>query len=199
MRRLARHTSLSALSLLLCVAACGLWVRSRFRHDHLYRLQPAVTQDGPGWDSLSVASAGGRLTVFRQVAALWLFETRTAQARSGKWGWHRVSHTYEPTSPRGTLAERFGFRYERRGRGPQFERHWYIGAPHWLVAAVFAVLPAVRAASALRRTRRARRGLCTVCGYDLRVQLALSEQRESSGRASPGRCPECGAEHSPAV
>src|SRR5262245_38983179 len=41
-------------------------------------------------------------------------------------------------------------------------------------------------AKRLRSARRRRRGQCPNCGYDLRVQLALSEQSESNGRATPG-------------
>jgi hypothetical protein len=54
--------------------------------------------------------------------------------------------------------------------------------PHWLLAASAGILPLARWALAVhRRVRRARRvaaGLCLVCGYDL--------------RGSPDRCPECG-------
>ena len=180
MRRVPRRlfTLGSALSLLLCVMVCALWVRSRFHADHVHRLQPAVTQEGPGWDALTFSSTGGRLAIYRQVAGMWLEETRTGQAQSGDWGWHRFSFPAETSSPKGTLAYRLGFQLERLGRGPQFERHWYLGAPHWIVAAVFAVLPAARVTAAWRRRLRSRRGLCPSCGYDL--------------RASAGRCPECG-------
>ena len=47
---------------------------------------------------------------------------------------------------------------------------------------------------ARRIETRLRNGLCPTCGYDLRVQVALSEQRESNGRASMDCCPECGSE-----
>jgi hypothetical protein len=55
------------------------------------------------------------------------------------------------------------------------------GAPLWVLLVVTGVLPAASAAREVRRRRttaRARSGLCTSCGYDL--------------RASPERCPECG-------
>ena len=53
-----------------------------------------------------------------------------------------------------------------------------IAIPHWLVTLLLAVLPALYLGAAiLSRSHRA--GLCPKCGYDL--------------RATPDRCPECGA------
>ena len=51
--------------------------------------------------------------------------------------------------------------------------------PHWFVALLTVLPPTVFAASWLKRRRRRTANCCTVCGYDL--------------RASPLRCPECGA------
>lgn len=55
--------------------------------------------------------------------------------------------------------------------------------PHWLAATLLAVLPIYALTRLLRLKRRMRRrianDLCPSCGYDL--------------RASPDRCPECGA------
>jgi hypothetical protein len=50
--------------------------------------------------------------------------------------------------------------------------------PWWVLVFASAVLPVLRVREVLRDRRRARRGLCRACGYDL--------------RASEGRCPECG-------
>ena len=62
---------------------------------------------------------------------------------------------------------------------PRGAAYLYAGSvPHWMILAVFAILPAGHMAVALRRRRRKQAGLCLVCGYDL--------------RASPNRCPECG-------
>jgi hypothetical protein len=76
------------------------------------------------------------------------------------------------------------------GQRPALLEQWHrrldvslAAAPHRLVVAGTLVLPGLRLASPVLRRRRQRRrsreGLCPACGYDL--------------RASPGRCPECGA------
>jgi hypothetical protein len=51
--------------------------------------------------------------------------------------------------------------------------------PHWFVAALTGVLPFAPIFGVVVRTRRRRLNRCSECGYDL--------------RASPERCPECGA------
>jgi hypothetical protein len=53
-----------------------------------------------------------------------------------------------------------------------------IALPHWAPVTLASLHPLARLSGLLRRRRRARRGLCPACGYDL--------------RATPGRCPECG-------
>jgi hypothetical protein len=51
--------------------------------------------------------------------------------------------------------------------------------PHWVLALLFAMLSAFCFRSAVRSRRRHREGRCPACGYDV--------------RATPDRCPECGA------
>ena len=73
-----------------------------------------------------------------------------------------------------------GFESEDLALDPARETHRYICIPFWLVALATLAFPAAR--SVRRRSlrhRNAQLGLCHACGYDL--------------RASPERCPECGA------
>lgn len=63
--------------------------------------------------------------------------------------------------------------------GPDYEGIDVI-LPSWFLAALFAILPAVRIRGMLRDRKRHRAGLCPTCGYDLRAHAAGE------------RCPECG-------
>jgi hypothetical protein len=54
-----------------------------------------------------------------------------------------------------------------------------IGVPFWLVTIVLASGPAWTITGSVRRRRSRLENLCQQCGYDL--------------RATPDRCPECGA------
>ena len=70
-------------------------------------------------------------------------------------------------------TNRLGFRYTRWSNGSA-----EIGVPLWFTTALLTT-PALTAAYLARRPRLTRPGACRNCGYDL--------------RATPSRCPECGA------
>jgi hypothetical protein len=61
--------------------------------------------------------------------------------------------------------------------------YWVLGVPYWALTLLALVLPAAVATRSWRSARRTRSGHCRTCGYDL--------------RATPGRCPECGATPTP--
>ena len=70
-----------------------------------------------------------------------------------------------------------GFSFVRTHR--TYTASWEVRAPLWLFALATAAAPALKWRKRVGRQRRQADGLCPSCGYDL--------------RATPERCPECGA------
>jgi hypothetical protein len=169
---------LTALSLLVCVAAVALWVRS-------YRAGDWWLLD---WRVAVVASKG-------QVS----FRFSTGSPSVGQEatpGWrHRAEQPMRLAVPRGMSRETIGgmgpnqytsFEFGLWGLGVRHNYNSQRGAifllvPYWFVVAAALVIPALRIVAAARRWLRRRRkslGLCSRCGYDM--------------RATPDHCPECG-------
>ena len=170
------------LSLLLCVATVALWVRSYVWVERFIdrSLDPGKRIDTIGsakgallYTHVRIEVSGerptDRMAVGREIIRFHAAETGGVSGGTVLWG---VPHG--------------AFGWEQRvdvdpPRGP-WRLRWTrlsIGVPHGALAALFAALPA---AAALRRARgggRRVRGECPTCGYDL--------------RATPERCPECGA------
>jgi hypothetical protein len=161
-------TLLSAGSLVLCLAAVTLWVRTTAlgRLDD-FEYMSAETQ-GCVW------LARGRVYVNYLSTTVSWWEPRPHR-------WTYVASTWEYAEPASGLqvdALGFGFsRLDGTSAGSPYVDTWTV-VPFWAVTVVTAILPASRIAARVRRSRRARAGLCPSCGYDL--------------RASPDRCPECG-------
>ncbi|MDB5304823.1 MAG: hypothetical protein JWM97_2372 [Phycisphaerales bacterium] len=189
MRRL--FTLLSALSLLLCVGTCAMWVRS-YKGEYALALEHfSVLQDLGGDTIYEPGDVGWNLQ--REVAAyhgtiglhqLRLCPRRYAVPDGPKRvpGWHFDGyfddHPYRPM-PAGlhwkVVAARCG--------GPKPGRanaEFRAGCPMWMVIIATTLIPGMRLGLWLNRKRRGQFGHCLVCGYDL--------------RATPNRCPECGAE-----
>ena len=175
-------TTLSALSLLLCVAMAALFLRSVWFADWIRfdSIRRAGEGDGRRAINSLVASDAGGL----------LFRWETYVRPSGAWAprgsdngrWASVGSERRPAGPSlaGSLTFRCGwnqYQYQYQPGGMRPVLTVGVAFPTWLLALLFAVLPA---ASLRRRLRPKRRpGLCPSCGYDL--------------RATPDRCPECGA------
>ena len=174
-------TAATILSLLLCLATLGLWVRSYWGQDYL-RYERAMFD--AKW-ILGACHNCGEMQLYVQ-------QGRADAAN----GWSQSTYGPETTTDWALVSQRvvwfLGFGY-LRARSTDHQMYAIV-FPHWFLALLFAVLPAVRLRAILRARRRYAAGHCPACGYDLRVQLALSERSESNGRATPERCPECGRE-----
>jgi hypothetical protein len=93
---------------------------------------------------------------------------------------NRLGFGYDPGKTRHEGAEDSGDFIP--SDGPRSYSHSYAHVPYWALIPAFLIagLPAVRAFIAgRRRARRLAAGCCPSCGYDV--------------RATPERCPECGA------
>jgi hypothetical protein len=143
------------LSLLLCVATCGLWVRSHHLQDTLLHYSQ------PG-DLRALASNRGVLAV------AWV---------PGAWPKGDARWEFGAAEPERDWASQFGLTLGF-GRATVGGTH-FVCAPHAAFAGFSGLLAALCWAARRRLPRHARAGLCPTCGYDL--------------RATPDRCPECGA------
>lgn len=185
LRRLLRWgLELSAVaSALLFAAAVAAWAHS---HSHWDR---ARWYDVSGTHGVGAAASSGTLD-------LWALDDTDQPGDAGGQGAAGSSSLagFSGESEAGAV-EPYGFNLRMGSRPvwgfaglhflrrdtPFVERALLV--PFWLPACLFAVLPAVRGYRAVVRfrrwRRRAREGCCPACGYDL--------------RATPDRCPECGA------
>jgi hypothetical protein len=165
MRRLFRHlfAVCAFSSLLLCLATCALWVRSLRTGDML---------TWAGERAIVVRSDPGLITVNVSLAEPdqqlgFRYDSWTHSSDWSLWRW---------MGPR--WWDRMGFGHYVGGSrtGQRVDQYVF---PDYAVVVATAVLPAFACVRWFHSRRRTRIGLCPKCGYDL--------------RASPDRCPECGA------
>jgi hypothetical protein len=181
-----------------------LWVRSHFRSDIVARIYPSADESNGIYRDLWLYSDVGSLNFMLQ---RFEFHGVTIPGAVGRAHWicqdgpASVSFV-GPIYPSNLNYDRPGF----RGRGSRFHgwilsyvhfQSWSwkadggstqasktsISIPHWVFLILLLILPALQCHRILannRRRRRIRDGRCVHCGYDI--------------RATPDRCPECGAE-----
>jgi hypothetical protein len=188
-----RLLNLLAITLmLLCVAVVALWVRSHrvgellmhdaFKSDGLpYVLTSTwlyLDSGGVGFiRTRSVCTADSPAEArewfelyFRDHPAGW---TRN---RHDPWGYPKVASAAPPPFDRlGVVVSREPW----PGMGGQAYPCLRAAVPFWLLTSLLAMPPLAISRRWLRSRTRMRNGLCPSCGYDL--------------RATPCRCPECGA------
>jgi hypothetical protein len=179
---------LTALSLLVCVAAAALWARSYVAADEATWTGHRLSADGYKRLDNALISYRGQLVYrvssqdFRPLPR-GMAEQIAAEYRRHARGFdlHRPNLSPPYLMPSGGWWVRRGFSRSTFG-GAQtptlYNGQSQLTAPHWAAVAVAALLPAAHAAHRWRSRRRARPGLCAKCGYDI--------------RATPERCPECG-------
>jgi hypothetical protein len=153
----------STLSLLLCVVVCVLWVRS-------YWVPESVSYWGNA-HVLGLYSSKGRVALTLATGMIG-----PAEREAGGYGLF-----YKVVNPAPVITSgRWGVVIRRIpvGGGTWSGTMHMVVVHDWLPVAAAVLLPA---ALLYRRVqmRNRRPGLCTICGYDL--------------RATPDRCPECGA------
>jgi hypothetical protein len=179
----------TALSLLLCVAACVLWARSyRYYDVRWIGWTRATGQRTAGGDLVSVQNWPGSMRFY-------LYQVTDADDGFWRWtmrvprtGLHTLAITRRSDQPgqqwsSGDAGFAAGHTehtpWQTAGGTARRYVEWTAQAPHWFLASATAPLPLAWCAFYLRRRRRTHERLCPNCGYDL--------------RATPDGCPECGA------
>lgn len=165
---------MSGISALICVVVTVFWVRS-FVAEDLWVYGTGFHSGG--MTDFACASDRGQICFFREKlvpeSTSPIIDTSPPVRYELLWRTDPVmpSITERPDGWYHTTDMPVGsFAYNLRS----------VTVPHWLFVFIFAVLPIFVVTRLIRRRRQQREGLCRVCGYDL--------------RATPDRCPECGAE-----
>jgi hypothetical protein len=190
----------AALSLVLCVALLMLWVRS-YGSGEMLRYGKVFAPGRPlKVRTITFTSAAGRieLAVAKEHIYLenysapsegisyWHEDSPQPSTYQLKMGWQReflgfgILKDWENRPSITTLVYvitgiPYGVPMKPLGWTESLYRFWL---PHWAFVILAAALPLLRSFRWNQRRRRRARGLCVVCGYDL--------------RGSGEKCPECG-------
>ena len=178
----------AAVSLVLCVATVAVWVRSHWPGAIVQvRYVHSPKSDETHWHHLQARALRGALAFqlnqrhfspayFQRQSTQRLEAFRRSYPPGLDW---RISHAVQTIyHSRPTLAIRLKHHDDSLASG--YPSHTWVFAIHcWLPTALLLVIPSLWVVRFRQATLTKCRGLCPTCGYDL--------------RASPDRCPECGA------
>jgi len=170
-----------------------LWIWSSFeglmgiREKHVYSRndRSAVAPDIERIESAGFTIANGRLGLMRRTQTYGdRLRTPRRAGEEVRWRWTIPSDTYWEGP---AWWQRIGFVFNSQTRllppatsltNPP-DRSLSIAVPFWFLMILAALLAIPRLTRRVERDRRVAAGCCTRCGYDL--------------RATPEKCPECGA------
>jgi hypothetical protein len=179
-------------SLLLGIAVAIVWARSYSVADS-YLFFWGGRSDVPPWSANLV---GPTLDARHFEGRLMVIYAPFDSILPARYGWRHTEHRGRSTivlglrqdpfsSDRALSRGAFGFRWHSSlaiVNPPTWQR--FVQIPDYAFALLAAILPSAWFIDRVRRRVSIRRGRCGNCGYDL--------------RASPARCPECGAPCGPA-
>jgi len=175
----------SGVCLVLLVAVGGLWVRSYWVIDEL-----SFHRTG-SWRRCELATLPGKLRLIRlddwhDPSPVTFMSAPRSDVAEREWNLKPTPLSWFPAAPvaqPAAVSVRFaGVTYDRDEFVIRFSKPTtahILTAPIWPICVLLAVAPAVRVVRVVRSWRRFARGHCRACGYDM--------------RATPQRCPECGA------
>jgi hypothetical protein len=161
-------------SFILCLAMMALWVRSYLAVEGIYRWQQDLTTRREYHFDLRWSD--GKLALHREVMPL----PEQGFIQQFNLGWQ-----YSPASTPPADVSWWHFKHQARSyfQGDNgtlgWTESWSVAVRIGLLATLSAILPAFWFLSKIRQHQLVQAGVCLTCGYDL--------------RATPDRCPECGA------
>jgi hypothetical protein len=204
------RTATCLLSLLLAIVVLAWLVRSVSDDDRFHFVHTYISGNGTVRLELEADVNRGRLVLMAQkqstpwssneAAQLYLEGVRRYEPPEPPFSWKLLNSDEKGTTTQGMRS--LGFQWanssaigQRNARGsrsladklsgspppspPDSVGHYVLGLPLWFLALILLAPAVFKVAGDCRRVRLRIAGRCANCGYDL--------------RATPGRCPECGA------